>query len=35
MIGVYAFIQALLPLAVYAIALALPALIYRNRKGLA
>ena len=34
-IGVYAFIQALLPLAVYAIALALPALIYRNRKGLA
>jgi putative thiamine transport system permease protein len=34
-IGVYAFIQALLPLGVYAIALALPALIYRNRKGLA
>ena len=32
-IGVYAFIQALLPLAVYAIALALPALIYRQPQG--
>lgn len=34
-IGVYAFIQALLPLTIYAIALALPAVIYRNRRGMA
>jgi putative thiamine transport system permease protein len=34
-IGVFAFIQAVLPLAVYAAALALPALMFRNRRGLA
>lgn len=33
-IAVYAFIQAGLPLAVYAAALAAPAILYRNRKGL-
>ncbi|HSP26401.1 MAG TPA: ABC transporter permease subunit, partial [Saliniramus sp.] len=34
-IGVFAFIQAILPLAVYTAALALTALKFRNRKGLA
>jgi putative thiamine transport system permease protein len=34
-IGVFAFIQAILPLAVYAAALALPALMFRHRRGLA
>jgi putative thiamine transport system permease protein len=34
-IGVFAFIQAILPLAVYTAALALPALMFRNRRGLA
>jgi len=34
-IGVFAFIQAILPLAVYAAALALPAFMFRNRRGLA
>lgn len=34
-VAVYAFIQAALPLAVYAVALAGPALIHRRRKGLA
>lgn len=33
-IAVYAFIQAALPLLVYAAALAAPAVLYRNRKGL-
>lgn len=33
-IAVYAFIQAALPLIVYAAALAAPAVLYRNRKGL-
>jgi putative thiamine transport system permease protein len=33
-IGVFAFIQAVLPLAVYTAALALPAVVFRNRKGL-
>ena len=34
-IGVFAFIQAILPLVVYAAALALPAFMFRNRRGLA
>jgi len=34
-LGVYAFTQAALPLIVYAMALALPAFLYRNRKGMA
>lgn len=34
-IGVFAFIQAILPLAVYAAALALPVFMFRNRRGLA
>jgi putative thiamine transport system permease protein len=34
-LGVYAFAQAALPLIVYAVALALPAFLYRNRRGLA
>ncbi len=33
-IGVYAFVQALLPLAGFAIAMALPAWLYRDRRGL-
>jgi putative thiamine transport system permease protein len=33
-IGVFAFIQALLPLVVYAGALTLPAIFFRNRRGL-
>jgi putative thiamine transport system permease protein len=34
-IGVYAFLQSLLPLLVYALALLLPAAVYANRRGLA
>ncbi len=34
-LGVYAFAQAALPLIVYAAALALPAILYRRRKGMA
>lgn len=34
-LGVYAFAQAAFPLIVYAAALALPAILYRNRKGMA
>ena len=34
-IGVYAFLQSLLPLVVYALALLLPAVVYANRRGLA
>ncbi len=34
-LGVYAFAQAALPLIVYAAALAVPAFLYRNRKGMA
>ena len=33
-IGVYAFLQSALPLLVYGAALALPALIYRRRRGM-
>ncbi len=33
-IGVFAFVQAMLPLVVYAAALALPAVVFRNRKGM-
>ena len=34
MIGVYAFLQSLLPLAGYAAALVLPGIVYANRRGL-
>ena len=34
-VGAYALLQALLPLAAYAAALATPALVWRNRRGLA
>ncbi|HKO08309.1 MAG TPA: ABC transporter permease, partial [Alphaproteobacteria bacterium] len=34
-IGVYVFLQSLLPLVVYGLALLLPAAIYANRRGLA
>ncbi|MBC8792363.1 MAG: ABC transporter permease [Tagaea sp. CACIAM 22H2] len=34
-LGVYAFAQAALPLIVYAAALAVPAILFRNRKGMA
>lgn len=35
LLGVFAFLQALLPLAVFTLALALPGLLARNRRGLA
>ncbi|HXQ65311.1 MAG TPA: ABC transporter permease, partial [Alphaproteobacteria bacterium] len=34
-IGVYVFLQSLLPLVLYGLALLLPAAIYANRRGLA
>jgi putative thiamine transport system permease protein len=34
-VGAYALVQALLPLLAYAAALAIPALAWRNRRGLA
>jgi putative thiamine transport system permease protein len=34
-VGAYALVQALLPLLAYAAALAVPALVWRNRRGLA
>ena len=34
-LGVYTFLQAALPLAVYVAALALPALAFRHRRGMA
>jgi putative thiamine transport system permease protein len=33
-VGVYAFLQALLPLLVYGLALAVPAFLFRRRRGL-
>jgi putative thiamine transport system permease protein len=33
-VGIYAFLQAVLPLVLYGTALAMPALLYRNRRGL-